>query len=244
MDIKQTFQEKDIPYDEFARLGYNKRDILFMAKEDLKQLLSGKRTSLMKITSFDGKELSESIKAKFSLKRDADGNVKLIIHPVRNEILNDIKLNATQIDKLKQGQIIIKKIDDENYLVQLDKENNEILKTKVKDIVIPSHIEHIELGQEQKQKLKKGEPIILTNDNKEFQVSIDLNARLGYRFEQLNNLEREQKIRFDMEHPEYMGAVQTDENRDQFLQYQKGLQPTTKEKETEETPKNEMKFKP
>lgn len=243
MDIKQTFQEKEIPYDEFARLGYNKRDILFMEKEDLKKLLSGKRTSLMEINSVDGKKLSEGIKAKFSLKRDADGNVKLIIHPVRNEIQNDIKLNATQLEKLKQGQVIIKKIDDENYLVQLDKENNEILKTKVKDIVIPSHIEHIELGQEQKQKLKRGEPIILINDNKEFQVSIDLNARLGYHFEKLNNLEREQQVKFDLEHPEYIGMVQTDENRDQYIKYQKGLLSEKKESE-DENQSNGIKIKP
>ena len=96
--MKQAFQEKDIPYEEFARLGYNKRDILFMNKEDLKQLLSGKRTSLMEIYSFDGRKLEDSIKAKFSLQRDEDGKVKLIIHPVRNEIQNDIKLNATQLE--------------------------------------------------------------------------------------------------------------------------------------------------
>ncbi|MCQ2265368.1 MAG: DUF3945 domain-containing protein, partial [Bacteroidales bacterium] len=202
-----------------------------------------KRTSLMEINSVDGKKLSEGIKAKFSLKRDADGNVKLIIHPVRNEIQNDIKLNATQLEKLKQGQVIMKKIDDENYLVQLDKENNEILKTKVKDIVIPSHIEHIELGQEQKQKLKRGEPIILINDNKEFQVSIDLNARLGYHFEKLNNLEREQQVKFDLEHPEYIGMVQTDENRDQYIEYQKGLLSEKKESE-DENQSNGIKIKP
>ena len=239
--MKQAFQEKDIPYEEFARLGYNKRDILFMNKEDLKQLLAGKRTSLMEINSVDGQKLGKSIKAKFSLQRDEDGKVKLIIHPVRNEIQNDIKLNATQLEKLKQGQIVMKKINDENYLIQLDKDNNELLKTKVKDIVIPSHIEHIELGQEQKQKLKKGEPIILVADNKEFQVSVDLNARLGYKFDSLQNLEREQQIKFDQEHPEYVGILQTDENRDQYLQYQKKHQPT--QKENDEETSNAIKFK-
>lgn len=239
--MKQAFQEKDIPYEEFARLGYNKRDILFMNKEDLKQLLAGKRTTLMEINSVDGQKLGKSIKAKFSLQRDEDGKVKLIIHPVRNEIQNDIKLNATQLEKLKQGQIVMKKINDENYLIQLDKDNNELLKTKVKDIVIPSHIEHIELGQEQKQKLKKGEPIILVADNKEFQVSVDLNARLGYKFDSLQNLEREQQIKFDQEHPEYVGILQTDENRDQYLQYQKEHQPT--QKENDEETSNAIKFK-
>lgn len=233
MSIKQAFLEKDIPYEEFERLGYNKRDILFMNKEDLKQLLSGKRTSLMEINSFDGRKLEDSIKAKFSLQRNEDGKVHLMIHPVRNEIQNDIKLNATQLEKLKQGQIINKKINDENYLVQLDKDNNEILKTKVKDIVIPSHIENIELGREQKDKLKKGEPIILVADNKEFQVSIDLNARLGYKFESLKNIEREQQIKFDQEHPEYIGVLQTDENRDQYLQYQREHQPSQSQKEEE-----------
>lgn len=239
--MKQAFQEKDIPYEEFARLGYNKRDILFMNKEDLKQLLAGKRTTLMEINSVDGQKLGKSIKAKFSLQRDEDGKVKLIIHPVRNEIQNDIKLNATQLEKLKKGEIVMKKINDENYLIQLDKDNNELLKTKVKDIVIPSHIEHIELGQEQKQKLKKGEPIILVADNKEFQVSVDLNARLGYKFDSLQNLEREQQIKFDQEHPEYVGILQTDENRDQYLQYQKEHQPT--QKENDEETSNAIKFK-
>ena len=230
MNIKQqNFKESDIPYDQFARLGYDKKSILFMNKEDLKQLLAGKRTSLMEIDSVNGQKLTHSIKAKFSLVRDDNGRVNLIVHPVRNEIQNDVKLNATQLEKLKKGQLVTKKIDGENYLIQLDKENNEILKTKVKDIVIPSHIEHIELGQEQKQKLKKGEPIILQADNKEFQVSVDLNARVGFKFDQLQNQELEQKIKFDQEHPEYMGVVQTDENRDQYLEYQRQTQQTQTE---------------
>lgn len=234
MDIKQHFQEKDIPYDQFARLGYDKRTILFMNKEDLKQLLAGKRTSLMEIETVDGQKLGESLKAKFSLQRDKDGKVNLIVHPVRNEIQNDIKLNSTQLDKLKQGQLITKKIDGENYLIQLDKDNNELLKTLVKDIVIPSHIENIELGLEQKQKLKKGEPIIVQSDGKDVQISIDLNARMGFRFDQLQNLEQEQKIRYDMEHPEYVGVLQTDENRDQYIEYQRQHQINSAAEEREE----------
>lgn len=238
MDINKHFQEKDIPYDQFARLGYDKKTILFMNKEDIMQLLAGKRTSMMEIDTIDGQKLGQSLKAKFSLQRDEYGKVNLVIHPYRNVIQNDIKLNNTQIERLKQGLLVTKKIDGENYLVQLDKDNNELLKTPIKDIIIPSHIEHIELGQEQKQKLKKGEPIILQADGKDFQVSIDLNARMGFRFDQLQNLELEQKIKFDMEHPEYMGTLQTDENRSQYMEYQRQQQVhNTSEQKEERTNK-------
>lgn len=232
-----NFVEKDIPYDQFARLGLNKRDILFMKKDDLQQLLSGKRTSLIEISSIDGKKLDEKIKAKFSLQLDENGNVNLMIHPVRKEINNDIDLNKTQIEKLQKGQLITKKIDGENYLVQLDKDNNELIRTKVKDINIPSHIEHIELGNEQKDKLRKGEPVVLQDKGREFQISLDLNARLGFKYEQLQNQELENKMAFDREHPEVVGFVQTDENRDQYLTYQKEHEPAKKQEEQSVTNK-------
>lgn len=235
------FVEKDIPYNQFERLGFNKRDILFMRKDDLQQLLSGKRTSLMEISSIDGKQLEKKIKAKFSLQLDEKGNVNLMIHPVRKEINNDIELNKTQIEKLQKGLLITKKIDGENYLVQLDKENNELIRTKVKDINIPSHIEHIELGNEQREKLRKGEPVVLQDKGREFQISLDLNARMGFKYEQLQNQELEKKVAFDMEHPEVIGFVQTDENRAQYMEYQKEHTPEKKQ-EGEQSLTNKIKF--
>ena len=55
---------------------------------------------------------------------------------------------------LQDNEIITKTINNQKYLVQLDPETNELLKTKIKSISIPSNIKGVELDKQQKETLK------------------------------------------------------------------------------------------
>ena len=99
--IEQNFKENEIPYQEFAKLGYTREMISELSRKDLEQLLSGRRTSLLPITHIEGQDKEFDIKAKFSLKRNNDGTVSLIVHPVRESIDNDIKLSVHELNKVK-----------------------------------------------------------------------------------------------------------------------------------------------
>lgn len=219
--IEQNFKENEIPYQEFAKLGYTREMISELSRKDLEQLLSGRRTSLLPITHIEGQDKEFDIKAKFSLKRNNDGTVSLMVHPVRESIDNDIKLSIHELNKVKEGQVILKKIEGEKYMVQLDKENNELMKVKAKDIMIPHNIGDIELSSTQREHLKKGNPILLEDTNYKIAVSIDLNSRSGLKAQNLNDMTMAEKIAFDRVNPGVIGYLQTDENRNEYMQVQR-----------------------
>lgn len=219
--IAQNFKENDIPYQEFAKLGYTREMISELSRKDLDQLLSGRRTSLLPIRHIEGQDREFDIKAKFSLTRNQDGTVSLMVHPVREKINNDIKLSVHELNKVKDGHVIQKKIDGEKYMVQLDKENNELMKVKAKDIMIPHNIGNIELSSSQREHLKKGNPILLEDSSYKIAVSIDLNSRSGLKAQNLNDMTLAEKIAFDRVNPGVIGYLQTDENRNEYMQVQR-----------------------
>ena len=215
----ENFKESDIPYQEFAKFGYSRDRILQLSKNDLDALLSGRRTSLLEVRRIEGIDKDLDIQVKFSLRRDSNGNIKLMVHPVRESINNDIKLTVHELNKLKEDQIVIKKIEGEKYMIQRDKDNNELLKVKAKDIMIPTHIGHIELSSTQREHLKKGNPILLESNNYKIAVSIDLNAKSGLKAQNLNDMTLAEKIAFDRAHPGVIGYLMTDENRNEYTEY-------------------------
>lgn len=219
--IEQNFKESEIPYQEFAKLGYTKEMISDLSRKDLEQLLSGRRTSLLPIHHIEGFNKEFDLKAKFSLKRNDDGTVSLMVHPVRENIDNNINLTVHEINKVKDGFVILKKLEGEKYMVQLDKENNELMKVKAKDIMIPHNIGGIELSTSQREHLKKGNPILLEDTSYKIAVSIDLNSRSGLKAQNLNDMTMDEKIAFDKVNPGIIGYLQTDENRNEYMQVQK-----------------------
>ncbi|MFV0364387.1 MAG: DUF4099 domain-containing protein, partial [Suipraeoptans sp.] len=67
MNISQSrFTERDIPYQEFEKVGFSKDELFTkMSREDLEKLMSGKRTSLYKVQGIDSKGQDFSIMSKF-----------------------------------------------------------------------------------------------------------------------------------------------------------------------------------
>ena len=141
MDKKQAiFNENDIPYKELELIGISKKQIWSLDKANITALLSGKRTSLLDLSFHDNNGEEISMKGKISLYWKDSNNAGVKVHPVRPEIMNDINLKPKELERLQDNEIITKTINNEKYLVQLDPETNELLKTKIKSISIPSNI--------------------------------------------------------------------------------------------------------
>ena len=155
MDKKQAiFNENDIPYKELELIGISKKQIWSLDKANITALLSGKRTCLLDLSFHDNNGEEISMKGKISLYWKDSNNAGVKIHPVRPEIMNDINLKPKELERLQDNEIITKTINNEKYLVQLDPETNELLKTKIKSISIPSNIKGVELDKQQKETLK------------------------------------------------------------------------------------------
>ena len=218
--IRQFFRENDIPYNQLERLGLEKSAILDLDKDSLLRLLSGSRTNVLSLKGFDRDNDPFDIKAKISLYRDSEGAVNVMIHPVRKEIDNNMNLKQSDIDRLKDGELILKTFDRDKYLVQLDRETNELLRIPVREVIVPSYIKDVELSNDQKEKLRIGQPITVDSGKEKLQVGIDLIEPRGLKF---SDLAFDQKLKedFDRANPQIVGTVQTDENRNQYLDYQR-----------------------
>ena len=78
----------------------------------------------------------------------------------------------------------------------------------------------IELGTQQKQQVREGKPVELNVGGEKVSVGIDLKEQQGFSLVMgdMKEWERQQKLRYDEIHPEYLGLVMTDKNR---WEYQK-----------------------
>ncbi|QCR25278.1 DUF4099 domain-containing protein [Pontibacter sp. SGAir0037] len=181
-----NFDIKDLPYGQFERLGMNKKDVLSMKSDDLVSLLTGRRTSLHTFTIKDAGLEPLTVDAKLSLKMNPDNTLSLLIHPIRREIQNEIGASKQELEKLQNGELLVKPFkslngEKELYVFQLDKETNEILRVRVRDIQVPSAIRDIVLSTDQKEHLRQGGTLELYSKAKDQLISahLDLNEPKG-----------------------------------------------------------------
>ena len=81
-------------------------------------------------------------------------------------------------------------------------------------------VNDIELGMQQKQQVREGKPIELNVGGEKVSVGVDVKEPQGFKVIQgdMKEWERQQKLRYDEQHPEYLGLVMTDKNRWEYQQ--------------------------
>ena len=101
-------------------------------------------------------------------------------------------------------------------------------------------IKDIELGANQKQAAQEGKPIQLNVGDQPVTVGVDLREPQGFKVVNgdMEEWNRQKKIKYDLEHEGYMGYVQTDENR---WEYQKFVDKQTNTESVQTTLKKEEK---
>ena len=158
------FTESDIPKEDINR--YN------LKEQDVQRLLDGHKTGLV--------ELQDGSKAKIGLQRNEDKTVSMQLFPVKNELNNDLHLNSQQVEKLQRGETVAAQISGKMYLLQLDKETNDLLRRQMEHVV-PDVIRGVHLKQDDKDRLMNGESVSLINKESGETVSarIDLNHVQG-----------------------------------------------------------------
>jgi hypothetical protein len=133
----------------FAKTDLNPDDIKkYNLKEaDIQRLLDGYKTNLI--------DLDDVVRGKLRLRRNEDKTTSLEVYPVKNEINNDISLRPEQIEKLKRGKLVSSETGGKMFLVQLDKETNDLMRVQT-DNVLPDVMRRHELKESEKQRLMNG----------------------------------------------------------------------------------------
>ena len=249
--MKNVFLESDVPYGKFAKLGISKEKYLSMPKEILEPLMSGKVTPLIQahVRSRSGTEYS--VPMKLQMMRDRDGKILLMTYPVRRDVVNDMRLNERELSSLRHGEVLRKEVNDNGVrrmqFIQLDRETKSLIKRNVGTLKLSEQmaqlekIKDISLGQNQKDAIKEGKPVELTIGDQKVTVGVDAKEPQGFKVVNgnLDEWERQQKIRYDDSHVGYMGYVMTDKNRWEYQEVVNKLEQPTNLREEQKTEKKE-----
>lgn len=211
-EIKPTaekLQTKDLPFDDFSKLGFTK-DRLFntIPKEDLSELLKLNKTNIIPL-DIKQDDISFKVDVKLSLKRNQDNSYSLRVHPFRKEIENKYDLTKAELDELRKGAILEKELQlpgdkqSKKHLIQLDKEINELMTSPAKNKKLEKKLDSLNLSDEQRKQIAAGKQINIKQGGTNFSVQLDLNRAGGLNInneDYLKNTKLDKGTRLDLAH--------------------------------------------
>jgi hypothetical protein len=171
--MQELFEQEDIPIAEFENLGLSKDGRISLGEQDLKALLSGGRTDLICLHDLqDGDIKIINLDAKLSLRRNEQGGLDLLIHPVYRDPLTPAYITGEEAEKLADGeQPVLDKVVEINgvkkeVLIEFDQDTQEFLVTDTARVLAPDLVNNEALTPEQKLRFKKGKEVELQDGTK------------------------------------------------------------------------------
>jgi len=149
------------------KLGLVNNGVLILDQDDLKALLSGRRTDMLRLEKleFQGMVI-DLLDVKLSLARNEAGIVELKFHPINKEPKASKYLTDTEAERLARGKVVNlqKSVYDDKgrkieVLIEFDKDTNEFIITDTERILAPDSINGIPLTPEQKERYRKGKEV-------------------------------------------------------------------------------------
>ena len=253
MKLDNKNQPEALPYEKLALLGIDREKADKLPQEVKQKLVSGEVTPLMQVSINARNGDVITLPLKLQMIEGKNGEPALIAYPVkaqleveRNSIL---RLTEQEAERLRRGDVIQKAIDingekTQQYL-QLDPETKSVIHKRVTDIKIEQRLKdmekvnEIELGTQQKQQVREGKPVELNVGGEKVSVGIDLKEPQGFKVVNgdMKEWERQQRLRYDEQHPEFIGLVMTDKNR---WDYQKVVDRQSTERAIKLDPTNKV----
>lgn len=169
-----SFHEDDLPIKDLETIGLAAGGQLLLNVDDLKALLSGRRTSLLELHDLETENIKiKSINAKISLKPNEKGKLDLLIHPIyRNGVTPDF-LNETEAAQLRKGEVAnLLKITLDNHgnkkemLIEYDPETKEFIVSDTEKILAPDMVNNEFLTPAQKENYRKGKEVQIADGTK------------------------------------------------------------------------------
>jgi hypothetical protein len=164
-----NFNEKQLPVSELERIGLAAGSQLLLNVDDMKALMSGRRTGLLHLENLEGDNVRiKEIDAKISLQRDAEGKVALLIHPIYRkpqtpDFLEDFE--AAELEKGEKASLLKTTTDGKGnkkeVLVEYDRETREFIVSDTELILAPDIVNGEFLTPAQKENYRKGKEVEL-----------------------------------------------------------------------------------
>lgn len=207
----------EIPYKELELIGISKQAVDTMPDDLRATLRSGNLTPLISVEKAVDKDISVIMPFKLQMQEDAFGRQQLVVYPMNKDMVNSVNLSNEKFRELNAGAVLY---ENGKYL-QRDPETNCVIEKTDRQIDIDKRIAElekvrdIELGTQQKTQLKEGKPVELDVGGEKVTVGLDLRDKDHFKTLKgdMAEWQRQKEIAYDILHPEYVGIVQTDENR-------------------------------
>jgi hypothetical protein len=185
-----SFSIKDFPSKKLETIGVSKKE------QNAAFGYEGQKTEVINL-QYQKDGMTLDVDGRFSLRRNDDNTVSLMVHKVEREINEDLNLSEKVKSQLQAGEIVQSKLKDEVHLMQLDKQTNQVLSIQQSKLIVPDFINDVQLSLDQKNALRQGQPIELKKGDTNLTVKLDLNQRSGFKVKAVSqklNLNKEQKI--------------------------------------------------
>ena len=228
-----NFQEM-MPYDKLALLGIDREKADKLPLEIRQKLIAGEVTPLMQVSINARNGDVITLPLKLQMIGDRNGEPLLVAYPVKatfdEKRDNILRLTSDEADRLRSGYVVQKAVDingeKTHQYLQLDPETKSVIHKRITEVQLEQKLKDmekvndIELGTQQKQQIREGKPMELNIGGEKVTVGIDLKEPQGFKVVQgdMKEWERQQKIKYDELHPEYIGLVMTDKNRWEYQQ--------------------------
>ena len=169
--METTELKNRMPIDDFKKIGLFTNDKLSLSKEDLAELSAGRRSGFLELKNLehDGIQI-EQLKAKISLQENPDRSLSVLVHPVYKNPKKHGLLNEKEMDSLINGDNanIVKSYIDEKgknhkMIIEYDKDTKEFVSMNTNRILIPEKVNNELLSPAQKEKLKEGGPVTVSD---------------------------------------------------------------------------------
>jgi len=178
------FNESDLPLQELETIGLAVNGQLLLNANDLKALLSGRRTSLMNLKNLEAENIKiKSMDAKISLHKNEQGKTELFIHPIYKKPATPDFLDDFEAKQLEKGEMasflkITKdaKGNEKEVLVEYDAETREFIVYDTEKINAPDMINGEYLTPAQKENYRKGKEVELPDHTKLNYSGTDVNG--------------------------------------------------------------------
>lgn len=160
---RSIFTNNEIPLKDFEKAGLNVGNI---PGGILTSLMQGEISQIVEIRPELKSGRKEALPVKLRLTRDKENKVKLMAYPIHRDIVNNLKLNEQEQQRLREGDTIRKEIRNGQYsrqmFIQLDKETHCLMMRDERTINLDKrmdeleHVRDITLGQNQRQAIREG----------------------------------------------------------------------------------------
>ncbi|WPU99113.1 DUF4099 domain-containing protein [Mucilaginibacter sp. cycad4] len=164
-----SYNENKLPIDDLETIGLAAGGQLLLNVDDLKALLSGRRTGLLQLDNLQAENIRiQTLDAKLSLQPDATGKLDLVIHPVYRKAVTPDFLEENEAQLLQSGEVEnFLKITIDNIgnkkelLVEYDSETREFIVSDTEKILAPDMVNGEFLTPAQKENYRKGKEVEL-----------------------------------------------------------------------------------